>query len=661
IQDVADTSFRWLQIQSRIEEGTCRWLGGDLGGAQRDYAAALAQSESAGYRNLSLRALNHLSSANSAAGDLALSVAQTRDGLQRYWSAYVPVIQGYNLYFSLHEVAELSREPYLDVVVWRESVALIDHRADIVLCAMAHSYYGDAAMSAGEPELTKQEFERSSADFAAAPPSSATRMHLIEAETRIAGAESQLGKSDEAAARLQRYQQEIGVVSDDFLALLYYRTRGDLNFRRGSSEIAERDLLQATGFAEANLRSLKDESSRRRWSEENGTLYRELVELQLRQGQPNQALETWEWYRAAELRTSGESVQGSTSSAEDHAVPSLHYVADQLSTLTDTTVLAYTVFSDGVAIWVYDDRGIREYWSAEPGAEISEMAQRFQGLCADPSSSLESLRQQGGSLYQAIVAPVEHELEPGRTILIDADGELASVPFEALVDGKQKYFGESHALAWTPGLYYLAQLRSVRSISSDTPLLVAAVESSHASIAADLPPLPDAAREANLVAGQFRAVTLKQDARANLAEISAALPSAGVFHFAGHALTIGSGSALVLWDSVMNAGSLAPASLARLQLAVFSACETERGGQPGGEDAESLVRIFSRAGVPHVVASRWRVDSTASAAFMYKFYNALLAGNSVTHALQAAETSLRNSPEMSHPYYWAPFHEFGRN
>lgn len=660
IRDVGNTSFRWLQIQSRIEEGTCRWLGGDLGGAQRDYADALTQAESSGYRNLSLRALNHLSSANSAAGDLALSVAQARDGLQRYWSAYVPVIQGYNLYFSLHEVAELSREPYLDVVVWRESVALIDHRADIVLCAMAHSYYGDAAMAVGQPELARQEFERSSADFAAAPPSSATHMHLIEAETRIAGAESRLGKSDEAAARLERYEPEIGAVSDDFLALLFYRTRGDIQFHRGATEIAERDLLQAAAFAEVNLRSLKDESSRRRWSEENGNLYRELVELQLRQGQPDRALETWEWYRAASMRTSGGSTLGSSRTIEDPGIPSLHYVADQLNTLSDTTVLSYTVFYDGVAIWAYDDRGVKAAWVARPGAEINEMARQFQGLCADPNSSLERLRQQAGSLYQAIVAPVEHDLEPGRTILIDADSDLASVPFEALVDGRQEYFGESYALAWTPGLYYLGQLRAAARISSDTPLLVTAVESSHAKIAADLPRLPDAAREAHLVASQFRAATLKQNDRASLEEISAALPSAGVFHFAGHALASSGGPALVLWDSVLDAASLAPSSLAQLQLAVFSACETERGGQPGGENAESLVRIFSRAGVPYVVASRWRVDSTASAAFMQKFYAALLAGEDVTHALQAAERGLRSSPEMSHPYYWAPFHEFGR-
>lgn len=96
----------------------------------------------------------------------------------------------------------------------------------------------------------------------------------------------------------------------------------------------------------------------------------------------------------------------------------------------------------------------------------------------------------------------------------------------------------------------------------------------------------------------------------------------------------------------------------RLKLAVFSACGTAKTSELS--DSDSLVTAFLRAGANNVVASRWNVDSMATADFVDLFYGSLLSGTSTAGALQNAAAAFRTMPERAHPYYWAAFAAFGR-
>ena len=77
------------------------------------------------------------------------------------------------------------------------------------------------------------------------------------------------------------------------------------------------------------------------------------------------------------------------------------------------------------------------------------------------------------------------------------------------------------------------------------------------------------------------------------------------------------------------------------------------------EDFDSLARVFLSRGVPHVIASRWNVDSNSTVLLMEEFYERLLAGSTVPQALAFAEAALRQ--RAPHPYYWAAFDAFGQN
>jgi CHAT domain-containing protein len=111
--------------------------------------------------------------------------------------------------------------------------------------------------------------------------------------------------------------------------------------------------------------------------------------------------------------------------------------------------------------------------------------------------------------------------------------------------------------------------------------------------------------------------------------------------------------------TLLSAGDLEKTVFQRLQLVVLSACataETEKGfSEPG-----TLVRGFLRAGVPHVVASRWPVDSRTTEQTMAEFYPRLFEGLPTAKALQQVANKLRTQPGVSHPYYWAAFGSYGR-
>ena len=78
-----------------------------------------------------------------------------------------------------------------------------------------------------------------------------------------------------------------------------------------------------------------------------------------------------------------------------------------------------------------------------------------------------------------------------------------------------------------------------------------------------------------------------------------------------------------------------------------------------GAGTRRAVIDLTSAGVPHVVASLWDVDSAAARTFMEAFYNALLKGNGVAESVRFAAARVRAHSVWSHPYYWSAFQAFG--
>jgi len=104
-------------------------------------------------------------------------------------------------------------------------------------------------------------------------------------------------------------------------------------------------------------------------------------------------------------------------------------------------------------------------------------------------------------------------------------------------------------------------------------------------------------------------------------------------------------------------------------LVTLSACDTALGSGyfadlPIGDEFVGLNRAFLAAGSASVMATLWQVDDRASVSLMKGFYGHLDEsgddGNAAS-ALASAQRSLRRSPQLGHPYYWAAYIVVGRN
>jgi CHAT domain-containing protein len=649
--------YVWLRAQFHLELGTCYWLSGNLGKARYLYEKAAGEAAASGYGAIYLRTQDHLSSLNASTGIQPDSWARTHQALERFWSGHYPPMRGYNLYYNIYEFARNTRQPYLQMTAWRDGISLSESFSDNGLRAMAHSLMASAAAAAEEQTTAEKEFTQASQLFALAPQIKSTRIARVEAEARLAEVETNEGRPQSAVSRLRQLEPEVDQLSDNYLAILFDTTLGNAESMAGADEEAESALRSAISVSELQLQSLSDDLTRVRWSQRASSAYRNLAQLRLRQGDTLGALEIWAWYRGSALRAAGNS--GSTMFSRNSQLPQPREVAAQLSSLTNETFVSYALLPHGLAIWVYDNRGVFATWTEKNAGDIEARANRFLSLCSDSRSDAADLTQTARALYGLLVAPIERYLSADRTLVIELDDGISGLPFDALIDTQNRYLGDRGPIVSSLGIYYRLNPRVSVPITADSSALVAAVSTSSAATNSSLPPLPDAVSEGEIVAHDFNTVHLLAGNGATLAAVLSELPAVSVFHFAGHAISSPQQSGLLLSDALLNSAALRGASLTRTQLAVFSACDTQDGSTGGVASSDSLVRVFLRAGVSHVVASRWNVDSAATREFMELFYQTLLAGNSVARSIHQAQTDLRSRPSTAHPYYWSAFAAFG--
>jgi CHAT domain-containing protein len=192
-----------------------------------------------------------------------------------------------------------------------------------------------------------------------------------------------------------------------------------------------------------------------------------------------------------------------------------------------------------------------------------------------------------------------------------------------------------------------------------------------------LPELPDTADEVRKVGASFRGSgqdlmigkTFTDDAVKTRSDLS----DFKVLYFATHGLlpqpsaclpepalvtSVGAGADS---DGLLDASEILDLKL-DADLVVLSACDTGGAGsegadltglQGGGEALGGLTRAVIYAGGRALVVSHWSVDSAATVRLMTGLFSA--EAPSEAEALQHAQVSLQQSPEWSHPYFWAPF------
>lgn len=670
LQETTRDSYSWLKGQVTLWHATCQAYAGNLDLAQRLSEQALELTKSTGYAGQNLRSVHF---ASGFLRSTERNWQDTRVVLQMFWAAWHNPFRAYEFYAELAILAQDAERWHLRRLLRREALRMIARTPDLTFQAVAHYRLAVAAKMAGDMTEAESEFTTTLLQFATLPDSPTRRGLKAASEIDLALVEIQQGRPDSAAARLQQVRPLVTENVHSWTAYNYHQALGRMHASRKNLVEAEKALWSAVQVGEVRVSSLESDTDRLAWERDAAPAYRTLVDLYAQKSDTTtRALEVWEWYRALVLRGSTPSTlaRGQNSRNLNAGPESLSRVSETLRLLKRETVISFARLPSGVAAWAFDDRGINFAWVAGSPEDLTHRVKHFAFLCADPSSNLANLRQEGRSLYDLLLAPFERHLEPGRRLIVEPDAVLSEVPWPALVDSRGEYLGAKFAIVVSPGLGYWLNLRPPAAISPEQKALVVGMPALSPAVALRFSPLPEADREARSIAARFRHSRLLSGMEVTSLAIRQELPRSDVFHFAGHAVSRAMESGLVLASldnpqgnadepTLLSAGDLERSLFQRLQLVVLSACATAE-TEKGFAEPDTLVRGFLRAGVPQVVASRWPVDSQTTDQMMAEFYTRLFAGLTTANALQQATNTLRTKPATSHPYYWAAFGSYGR-
>jgi CHAT domain-containing protein len=357
--------------------------------------------------------------------------------------------------------------------------------------------------------------------------------------------------------------------------------------------------------------------------------------------------------------------------------------AEELSGLlanSSTALLEYVVSDEQTYLFVVtkgtrDETEIRAY--TLPVKRI-DLAKQTESLRRQLAGRDLGFRTSASKLHELLLKPAEAQLRGTRNLIIVPDATLWDLPFQALVNGANRFMIEDAAIAYAPSLTVLREMTKRRRIEGahaspktllalGNPLVGSETlkKSAFALRDGQLDPLPEAEQEVKALGRLYGASRSKVyiGAEAREDRVKAEASAAKILHFATHGILNNASpmySHLALAEGGANEDGLLEAwELMQLDLhadlAVLSACETARGRVGAGEGMIGFSWAMFMAGVPSIVVSQWKVESAGTRDLMVNFHRGLMASTTKSEALRQASLKLLKNPETSHPFYWASF------
>jgi CHAT domain-containing protein/tetratricopeptide (TPR) repeat protein len=329
----------------------------------------------------------------------------------------------------------------------------------------------------------------------------------------------------------------------------------------------------------------------------------------------------------------------------------------------DQALLEYVVGPESLVVFVVTSRGIAVKSSPVRESDRAARISLLRDLIRRPDD--DRWRKPAARLSAELIDPLERAgwLDGVRRLYIVPHGALTYVPFALLPRSAAEpgdLLIDRYTVAYLPAAAALLRDSSV----PDTARSLLAVAPSRGG-------LRHAPEEARAIDALFRpnARTLigSEATESRFKELAGGyrmlhLATHGYFNQASPLL-----SGLELESDRNDDGMLRVHEILDLSLhadlVTLSACDTALGSGyfaelPIGDEFVGLNRAFLAAGSASVMATLWQVDDRASVALMKKFYGHLRKpGNdrNAADALALAQRSLRRSPQVGHPYYWAAY------
>ncbi len=266
-------------------------------------------------------------------------------------------------------------------------------------------------------------------------------------------------------------------------------------------------------------------------------------------------------------------------------------------------------------------------------------------------------------LYDVLIRPVRDHV-PGREteLVIVADGEIAGVPFHALMERGRRLV-QDHPIRFAASL--MDAPAATDSTPADGHVLLVANPAFDQGANPELRSLPGALAEVDSLGRMYGGAAVLADSGATVEAFRAQVRGARVIHYAGHAVFDASRpeqSFLLLagegTSGRLRADSLHSLPLAGVRLMVLSACRTLRGSQGRSGGFDGLSGALLSTGVGGVVGSLWLVDDSLAQPLMREFHRAYRRGEHPARALRIAQ--LRMIQAGHPPSAWAGFRYAGR-
>jgi CHAT domain-containing protein len=314
------------------------------------------------------------------------------------------------------------------------------------------------------------------------------------------------------------------------------------------------------------------------------------------------------------------------------AQPKKSFEETQRALTPDAAIVEYATLRDQVIAFVIRENDVQAVFLHPSAADVKNAAVAMRHA-DDPSFAAAA-----GLLYELILAPVAAQLEGVSTIAFVAYGDLAGIPFGALLDVQRgQFLIERHAVvhAQSTGAAISAS-RASKPAREQKVLAIAATDFDrerypHASA------LPAARREADSIATLSQCARLLAGPAATPEAIQRQLAENVVIHYAGHIVRRGADVWLPLMPAAgrdgLSATEIARLPLKNARVVVLAAC---RGASPGEADdvLPTMADAFLMAGVPAVIASSYDVGDTDAPATMRLLHTYLRDGDDAADALR---------------------------
>ena len=652
--------YAWLDAYQTLEASICRAARGDSASYLHDIRESIERSKAAGLpiqvlreRGILIESLDDVGETEAALRSAVAGLEECADG-----APCLPM----RVYQFEHSLTAILEERQLRSAACDAARAAADTSTlveNLQIRAYAQEVLAKDETAAGHLENANMAFSQATALLKGMPDGDAAGLYRADWEADRAALLEREGRLTPALEQLRAASPKIAKTDNFDVRQRHYTRLAALLLDAERPREALNTSLTAVADAEYALSRSRTESEKLSWEKTYGLSYRLLAKSQVAMGREREALETWEWYRSAPYRIAGHLKQET-----DPPIISTR-LSFSGAGQGNKLILVIARLEDDLVVWSIERPAepivhmVREPMTAQ---RVLEMARTFSELCSNENSSEQDIVALGGRLYQALLAPVDDQIQRAPEIVFDVDPSLERVPFSALMRPDHRYISDGHALSFLAARWSLGPSPPTTILPDATALLVEGATSLPESGGGRASSIPVADLQTEAVASYFRHTVILRGNDASVGEILKHISEADVFHYNGHTSTSSEGRGLLLQANhgLFTAANLRGVSLRHCRLAVLATCSSARGNGESMEDVSNLAHELLVSGAGNVVATLWDVDARASRTMMLSMYSMLTRSMSVPVAISAAQQKLRSDPATHHPYFWSGVQVFAQ-